>query len=81
VAQDNYCLATLPYYPGLIEMAIQAHKPIFHLKPADGAMGTYALAVKDCYKEFKQLAINLAKTCAIDFQKNNFAACLKAQVS
>jgi hypothetical protein len=32
--------------------------------------GTHVLAVKDNYKEFKQLALNLAKVCAIQMVNN-----------
>ena len=71
VTQDNYCLATLSYYWGLMQMAKEARKPIFYLKPADGAMGAHVLAVKDCYKDFKQLALKIANVCAIDFQNND----------
>jgi len=71
VAQDSYCLATYPYYWSLIQMATEARKPMFHLKPADGAMGASALAVKDCYKEFKQLALNLANACTIPMVNND----------
>jgi len=63
---EPHCLSVLRNYRGLMPMAMDAHKPIFHLKPADGAIGTYAQAVRDCYDDFKQLAINIANVCAIN---------------
>lgn len=42
-------------------MAVEARKPMFHLKPADGAIGAHAAAVQMCYHDFKQLAIAIAQ--------------------
>ncbi len=41
-------------------MAQEAHKPIFHLKPADGAMGGRMKSVKGAYKDFQALAQKIA---------------------
>jgi chromosome partitioning protein len=41
-------------------MAQECRKPIFHLKPADGAIDAHIYAVKEVYKDFKQLAKNIA---------------------
>jgi chromosome partitioning protein len=41
-------------------MAQESHKPIFHLKPADGAIGAHIYAVRDVYKDFKDLAEKIA---------------------
>ncbi|MEO1298495.1 MAG: hypothetical protein AAFW75_22500, partial [Cyanobacteria bacterium J06636_16] len=38
----------------------ESHKPIFHLKPADGAIGAHIYAVKDVYKDFKTFAQKIA---------------------
>lgn len=57
---DPNCLARLKIYPSLISMAEEAHKPMFHLKPADGAMGSYTQAVRNVYKDFEKLASALA---------------------
>lgn len=56
VAEDPYCLASLKNYRSLAPLAIHARKPMFFLKPADGAVGAHGEAVRDCYKEFKTLA-------------------------
>ena len=41
-------------------MAQESHKPIFHLKPADGAIGAHIAAVKLVYLDFKDLAQKVA---------------------
>lgn len=56
VEEDLNCLAQLKHYRSLMPLAMEAHKPMFHLKPADGAIGAHAEAVKDCRNDFLQLA-------------------------
>jgi chromosome partitioning protein len=56
VAQDVYCLATLKHYRSLMPLAMEARKPMFLLKPADGAIGAHIEAVRDCYWDFQKLA-------------------------
>lgn len=58
-SQDPACLATLKHYRSLIPMGQEARKPIFHLTPADGAIGSHAEAVQVAYKDFKSLAKKL----------------------
>jgi hypothetical protein len=36
-------------------MSMEAHKPIFLLKPADGAIGAHYQAVQRCFVDFKML--------------------------
>lgn len=56
VENDPNCLAQLRHYRSLMPLALEAHKPMFHLKPADGAIGAHAEAVKDCRTDFLRLA-------------------------
>ena len=49
-------LATVKHYRSLVPMAQEARKPIFHLKPADGAIGSHAAAARDASKDFRELA-------------------------
>ena len=56
VADDPECLATLKHYRSLMPLAREARKPMFFLKPADGAIGAHGQAVSDCYEDFKALA-------------------------
>ncbi len=55
--KDPHCLALLKSYSSLLSLAQEARKPMFFLKPADGALGGHAKAVQDCYRDFRQLAV------------------------
>jgi chromosome partitioning protein len=57
---DPNRLALLKHYQSLMPMAQESHKPIFHLKPADGAIGAHIAAVKLVYWDFKDLAQKIA---------------------
>jgi len=57
---DVECLATLKDYRSLMPMAQEARKPMFHLKPADGAIGAHVQAVQNCYRDFRALAGEVA---------------------
>jgi chromosome partitioning protein len=59
-ATDPNCLALLKHYQSLMPMAQESHKPIFHLKPADGAIGAHVYAVRAVHKDFNQLAQKIA---------------------
>lgn len=61
VANDPHCLALLKNYQSLMPMAQEVRKPIFHLKPADGAIGAHTSAVKNVYRDFEALARNIAE--------------------
>ncbi len=52
---DTNCLALLKHYHSLAPMSMEAKKPIFLLKPADGAIGTHCSAVQKCYQDFEGL--------------------------
>ena len=65
VEKDRYCLATLKHYRSLMPLAQEARKPMFFLKPADGAIGGHAAAVQECYRDFSNLAGRIAKRCGI----------------
>jgi cellulose biosynthesis protein BcsQ len=61
VEDDPYCLAQLKHYRSLMPLAMEAHKPMFHLKPADGAIGAHVEAVKACTADFLRLAKQLGQ--------------------
>ena len=56
VATDPNNLGMLKHYRSLMPMAMAVHKPMFYLKPADGAIGAHAEGVRNCFDDFKQLA-------------------------
>ena len=57
--QDPSCLAHLRDYRSLMPMAQEANRPMFLLKPADGAIGAHQMAVVDCYTDFRNLVRKL----------------------
>ncbi len=59
--EDPQCLTIFKSYHSVIRIAEEARKPIFHLKPADGAMGAYGEIIPSAYRQYQQLALNLAK--------------------
>jgi cellulose biosynthesis protein BcsQ len=59
VSEDTNCLALLKHYHSLIPMAMEMRRPIFLLKPADGAIGAHYQAVQRAYSDFKALAENI----------------------
>jgi cellulose biosynthesis protein BcsQ len=67
VVNDPYCLALLKHYRSLMPMAMEARKPIFYLKSADGAIGAHIEAVRKCYKDFQSLAAKIAASAGIAF--------------
>jgi cellulose biosynthesis protein BcsQ len=60
LATDSNRLALLKHYQSLMPMAQESRKPIFHLKPADGAIGAHTKAVTSVYHDFKALAQEIA---------------------
>ncbi|WP_114911263.1 ParA family protein [Acidibrevibacterium fodinaquatile] len=52
---DPNRLATLKDYRSLMPMAQEARKPMFRLRPADGAFGGHQQAVTGCYDDFQSL--------------------------
>jgi len=65
VNTDPNCLATLKHYRSLMPLAMEARKPMFALKPADGAIGGHIAAVEGCYQDFRALAMKIADHCGI----------------
>jgi cellulose biosynthesis protein BcsQ len=65
IATDPYCLAALKHYRSLMPLAQDARKPMFLLRPADGALGGHGQAVRDCYDDFERLARTLAQRIGV----------------
>jgi len=56
---DPNCLGLLKHYRSLMPMAMEARKPIFKLKPSDGAIGAHTNSVKDSENDFRRLATKI----------------------
>ena len=65
IKNDRQCLASLKQYRSLMSLAEEARKPMFFLKPSDGALGGHAKAVQECYKDFRELAQTIADRCGV----------------
>lgn len=66
VEDDPYSLAQLKHYRSLMPLAMEANKPMFFLKAADGALGAHVEAVKACYQDFHELAKNIAGHAGVE---------------
>lgn len=55
-ALDPECLGVMRNYQSLVPLSQDARKPMFQLRPADGAIGSQADAVRRCREEFQKLA-------------------------
>lgn len=58
-------LGLIKHYRSLMHMAQEAHKPIFHLLPADGAIGSHQKGVHEARDNFAQVALEIANRCNI----------------
>jgi len=67
VSSDPHALPVLRHYIGLRDMAPEAHKPMFFLTPADGAIGSLAVLRTDCHRDYTALAAKIAERCEINF--------------
>lgn len=60
LTDDEHCLALIKHYRSLMPLAQEARKPIFHLKPADGAIGAHMQGVTGAFQDFSKLAKRIA---------------------
>lgn len=65
VDADPNCIAKLKDYRSLMPLSQEARKPMFFLKPADGALGAHSTAVAEVYKDFLAVAQQIAKRTGI----------------
>ena len=66
VEHDPNCLALLKDFRSLMPLAQEARKPMFLLKPADGAFGGHQQAVLECYRSFRSLTKAILRSCGIE---------------
>jgi chromosome partitioning protein len=62
-------LGLIKHYRSLMPMAQEVHKPIFHLLPADGAIGSHQKGVHEARDNFSQVALEIADRCNIAIPK------------
>lgn len=74
IDDDPHCLAALKPFRSLTPLAQEARKPLFLLKPADGAVGGHANAVADCRADFRRLARAVAERAGAPFANHGTAA-------
>ncbi|MFV8752435.1 ParA family protein [Nannocystaceae bacterium ST9] len=58
---DPWCLGVMRHYQGLMPLAQDAKKPMFQLRPGDGAIGSHMSAVQRCRVEFTKLASRIVE--------------------
>lgn len=61
----GHLLATLRNFRSLMPMAQDARKPMFDLRPADGAIGSHAQLAQTCKADFQRLAEVIADKCGL----------------
>jgi len=66
---DPNRLLLLKHYHSLMPLAQEAHKPMFHLKAADGAIGAHLAAVQGVDKDFRILASMIAERTGISLPR------------
>ncbi len=71
IKTDANQLGLMKHYRSLMPMAQEAHKPIFHLLPADGAIGSHQNAVFEAENNFEQIALEIARRCGITIEKDH----------
>jgi cellulose biosynthesis protein BcsQ len=65
---DPYCLAQMKHYRSLMPLSYEVHKPVFALKPADGAFGGHQAAVTDARGDFAALADRILHAVGVELQ-------------
>jgi cellulose biosynthesis protein BcsQ len=67
VQADPRCLALMKHYRSLVPMAMEARKPVFLLRNADGAIGGHAGAVQEARQDFARLLDRILTATGLSF--------------
>jgi hypothetical protein len=67
IQNDPHKLALLKHYRSLMPMAQEARKPMFYLKPADGAIGSHFQSAQEAYRDFRKLACAIGQRAGLSF--------------
>jgi len=65
IESDPDCLGMVKHYRSLVPLAMEARKPIFHLKAADGALGAHYTNVSHCRETFEELTLKVVSRIGI----------------
>ncbi|MDI9335871.1 MAG: AAA family ATPase [Gammaproteobacteria bacterium] len=60
---DTHCVAQLKHNRSLAPLSMTARRPMFLLKPADGAIGSHLAAVRRVYEEYEKLTREILHRC------------------
>ena len=63
IESDENCIALLKHFRSLAPMSMEAHKPIFLLKPGDGAIGAHVYAVQRSFEDFQRVTLKILEKC------------------
>jgi cellulose biosynthesis protein BcsQ len=66
--KDPHQIARIKHYRSLRPMAMDARKPMFSLRPADGALGAHQVNVQQCHDDFHRLVEEIARRVGMDLQ-------------
>ncbi len=66
IDEDPNCVGQLKDYRSLLSMSQEAKKPLFLLKPGDGAIGAHQGAVREAYRDFRALAGRVLQRMAVE---------------
>ena len=65
VESDPSCLQILKNYRSLMPLAMEARRPVFYLRSADGAIGAHQAAVRSAFADFSSLAETIAESIGL----------------
>lgn len=65
IGADDNQIQRIKHYRSLMPMAMEARKPMFNLRSADGAIGAHQANVQQCYDDFAALATAIADRAGI----------------
>ena len=63
---DPFQLGIIKNFRSLMPMAMEARKPMFKLKAADGAIGAHQASVQQCFDDFQRLVTEIIARTGID---------------
>jgi len=66
LSDDPNCIAVIKNYHSLMFIGQEHSKPIFKLTPADGVLGSEAVAVRDAGNDYQDLSLKIAKKIGLE---------------